>query len=156
MEPVPKILSERSSPARREPEGWWSSGLTWVGWAEGREAWLDVKGDCVELLHLQGPWKMWVWGGMSNFHTPGVVLLPCLSPSSPAPTSSTVQGWSPDTPRCGSQELRSLPEQTGLKPFKHFRSKNFKLFCVKYVVSQDWEFIFSFVYCVLQKRWYSP
>lgn len=50
---------------------------------------------------------------------------------------------------------RCLNKQ-GSKLFKHFRSKIFKLFCVKYVVSQDWEFIFSFVYYMLQKQWYSP
>lgn len=100
---------------------------------------------------------------MCNLHTPGVQLLPLvlLYPQLPRGASWSDQTltfqdvaheghWPTDR-----NSDRCLNKQDS-KLFKHFRSKIFKLFCVKYVVSQDWEFIFSFVYYILQKLWYSP
>lgn len=118
MEPVPKILSERSNPARWEPEGWVGP-RGWPGWlGQLRETGLDVKGDCVELLHLQGPWKTWIWGQDVQIpHSRSPIV--ALSLSFCAPSRSILEWSNPDIPRWSSrgalanwQELRWSTNRT--------------------------------------------
>lgn len=156
MEPVPKILSERSGPASREPQGWVELGadLGGLGRGWGKRGWI-WRATAWSLCTCRALGKLGFGARMGNFHTPGVQLLPCLSPSQ-LPRAAPCRDGALALQGVAHRSSDPCLNKQDSNPFKHFRSKNFKLFSVKYVVSQDWEFIFSFVYYVLQKGWYSP
>lgn len=132
-----------------------SSGLTWLGWAEGEGSVVGSEGRLWSLCTCRALGKRGFGARMGNFHPPGVQLLPCLSPSQ-LPWAAPCRDGALALQGVAHRSSDPCLNKQDSNPFKHFRSKNFKLFSVKYVVSQDWEFIFSFVYYVLQKGWYSP
>lgn len=136
----------------------WTSGVTWVSWAVVQGNRVGCEGRLCRASAPAGPLENTSLGPGCAISTlqeysccPVSVLLCPQLPRGVSWSDQTLTFQGVDHKGCWPTDRNSdycLDKQDS----RHFRSKIFKLFCVKYVVSQDWEFILSFVYYVLQKR----